>query len=203
MKTLIKTTVVLFFLATGITSIWAANYKVDLGESHVKWNAKKVVGQHNGIINFKQGSLDAKGNVISAGNFEIDMQTIVDKDLDNESWNSKLITHLKSDDFFSVEKFPVSSLVITKVEKADNSNFHFTGNLTIKGITNPVQFDAMVLTSKGSLIAEGTMKIDRTLYKIEYGSGKFFSNLGNNMIDDAFTLDFKLVAKEGSSTSSK
>lgn len=196
MKTIAQKTVLLFFLVFITIALLAAGYKVDSSESQLKWTAKKVTGQHFGTIDLKQGSLTASGNVISGGSFEIDMKTIVDKDLENESWNSRLVEHLKSEDFFSVEKFPVSSITLTKVEKGEGPNFHFTGDLSIKGATHPVSFDATVEINNRKLIATGNLSIDRTLYDIKYGSGKFFSNLGNNLVDDFFTLDFKIVANQ-------
>lgn len=185
---------VLFFAAT--PGVFATDYKVDVKESQVKWTGKKVSGQHFGTISFKQGNLSASGNTVSVAGFEMDMNSIVCSDLENESWNSRLVGHLKSDDFFSVEKYPVSSLAVSKVENLGGNQFRFTGNLTIKGTTHPVTFDAKVDVANGQLVAEGAIKVDRTLYDIRYGSGKFFDSLGNNMIDDFFTLDFKLVAKE-------
>jgi polyisoprenoid-binding protein YceI len=189
-------TIHLFLLVFVTSGLLAAGYKVDPSESQFKWTAKKVTGQHFGTIDLKQGSLTASGNVISVGSFEIDMKTIVDKDLENESWNSKLVEHLKSEDFFSVEKFPVSSITLTKVEKGEGLNFHFSGDLSIKGATHPVSFDATVEINNVRLVATGNLSIDRTLYDIKYGSGKFFSNLGNNLVDDFFTLDFKIVANQ-------
>lgn len=196
MKTFRKPTAVLIFLIAAAINLQASDYKVDLKESQVKWTGKKVSGQHFGTINFKKGNLTVDGSSISSGDFEIDMQSIVDTDLENEAWNSKLVGHLKSDDFFSVEKFPVSSLILTKVEKVAGTNYRFSGNLSIKGMTHPVAFDAKVELNTGKLVATGIIRVDRTLYDIRYGSGKFFSSLGDNMIDDFFTLDFKLVALE-------
>lgn len=196
MKTLRNLLAFIIVFLSAATIVFATDYRIDVKESQVKWTGKKVTGQHYGTINVKQGSLTADGNIISASNVEIDMNTISNKDLENESWNSRLVGHLKSDDFFSVEKYPVSSLALGKVENLGGNQFRFTGNLTIKGTTHPVTFDAKVDVTNGQLVAEGAIKVDRTLYDIRYGSGKFFDSLGNNMIDDFFTLDFKLVAKE-------
>ena len=47
----------------------------------------------------------------------------------------------------------------------------------------------------GKLGAYAEMKIDRTLYDIKYGSGKFFEGLGDKMIDDHFMIKFKIAAE--------
>jgi polyisoprenoid-binding protein YceI len=196
MKTFGKLTATLLVFVAATLSLGAADFKIDTKESQVKWTGKKISGQHFGTIGFKQGSLETSENIISEGFFEIDMQSVVCSDLENETWNSKLVGHLKSDDFFSAEKFPVSTLLLTKVEKVSGTDFSFSGSLSIKGITHPVKFNAKVEVNTGKLVAEGIIRVDRTLYDIKYSSGKFFESLGNNMIDDFFILDFKLVANE-------
>ena len=72
----------------------------------------------------------------------------------------------------------------------------FTADLTIKGITAPVEFDAEVNDQSGQLTATGVMTVNRTKYGIKYGSGSFFEGLGDKVIYDDFTLKFKLVAAE-------
>jgi polyisoprenoid-binding protein YceI len=49
--------------------------------------------------------------------------------------------HLKSPDFFDVEKHPVITFKSTKVEKAGDGKLKVTGDLTIKGTTKPVVLD--------------------------------------------------------------
>ena len=49
--------------------------------------------------------------------------------------------HLRSPDFFDVEKYPIMTFVSTKVHDIDGSKFKITGNLTIKDVTKEVTFD--------------------------------------------------------------
>lgn len=203
MKTASKISGLLFLIISLSYQLQATNFKVDVKESNIKWVGKKITGQHNGTIDFKEGNIEVNGNSITGGNFEVNMQSIVCSDLENESWNNKLISHLKSEDFFSVEKNPVSELKVTSVEHIDGNEYLFKGDLSIKGLTHPITFNAKIDLSTDSLIAVGSLSVDRTLYNIKYGSGKFFDSLGNNMIDDFFTLNFTLVAKVSSETASK
>lgn len=175
-------------------SIHAGDYTVNKSESSVKWLAKKVTGQHNGTISFSEGVLVVTNGKPSGGEFVIDMNSIVCEDLTDANWNQKLIGHLKSDDFFSVEKHPSAKLVLTNVQGMGGNKYLFKGNLTIKGITHPAEFEATVSMTEKSASAEGTIVVDRTLYDVRYGSGKFFENLGDKTIYDDFTLDFKVVA---------
>jgi polyisoprenoid-binding protein YceI len=180
--------------------LFAGNYEVDKSKSTVKWTGKKVTGQHNGTVDFKSGSLEVNDNKIEGGTFKIDMTTIENVDLKDESSKRKLVGHLKSDDFFSVDKYPVSTLVVKKVQHKSGNDYSFTGDLTIKGITHPVSFTAEVNIDNDRLVSGGVIEVDRTLYNVRYGSGKFFDNLGDNMIYDTFTLDFNVVATKTSGT---
>ena len=169
-------------------------YSVNKANSTVKWEAKKVTGQHDGTIAINNGSLKLDGNQILGGSLVIDMKSIVNTDITDAAMNKKLVGHLWSDDFFSVEKFPESKLNIVKVEPKSGDVYHFVGDLTIKGITKPIEFDAKVNLVGEKLTANGVITINRTLYDVRYGSGSFFTGLGDKMIYDDFTLDFVLVA---------
>ena len=176
------------------TFAFSDEYSVNKSASKVKWEAKKVTGKHDGTISFVNGSVKLNGNKISDGSFVIDMNTIVVTDITDPGTNKKLVGHLSSDDFFSVAKFPQSKLEIKNSELKSGDNYRFVGDLTIKGITKPVEFDAKVNVSSGKLTASGIITVNRTLYDIKYGSGSFFSGLGDKMIYDDFTLEFEFIA---------
>jgi len=194
MKTL--KSIAVFVLALSLTtSVFAGSQNVDTAKSSVKWLAKKVTGQHTGTIGIKEGNLVVEKGKITSGKVVIDMNSIVDVDLTDAGYNAKLIGHLKSPDFFEVATFPTAELVITKVESNGNSHT-FSGNLTIKGITNPASFTATSAKDGKNTIYAGTLSIDRSKYNVRYGSKSFFDNLGDKVIYDEFTLDFNLVVSE-------
>lgn len=169
-------------------------YKVDATASSIDWKAYKVTGQHNGSVNVKSGSLTFADGKLTGGSFEMDMTTIKVLDLQGE-WAGKLEGHLKSDDFFSTEKNPVSKFVITKVaSRGTAGSYRVTGNLTVKGITKEIKFDATLNAADGKATGEAALKIDRTDFDIRYRSGNFFENLGDKTIYDEFDLNVKLVA---------
>jgi len=174
----------------------AADYVVDKATSKVNWEAKKVTGKHDGTISFDSGLVTVTNNQISGGTFVMDMKTIANTDIADAGMKAKLMGHLASDDFFAVAKFPESKLVIKKVTPVSAGEFHFLADLTIKGITNPVDFNAKVSVNGDKLNAEGVITVNRTLYEIKYGSGKFFEGLGDKMIYDDFTLAFNVVAQK-------
>lgn len=156
---------------------------VSTEKSTVTWKAYKVTGSHTGTVALQSGALAFDNGQLTGGEFTVDMTTLTATDLEGE-WKDKLVGHLKSEDFFSVEKHNLSNLVFTQVKASGKNSYEVTGNLTIKGITKPVTFDLSVYGSK----ATATLKVDRAQYDIRYGSGSFFDNLGDKTIYDEFDL---------------
>ncbi|MBI2521273.1 MAG: YceI family protein [Bdellovibrio sp.] len=159
--------------------------EVDIARSHFEWLGTKVTGKHIGTIALKSGKLEFDQGKLKGGEFIMDMNSITNTDQTGE-WREKLITHLKSSDFFDIQKFPESKLIVRKVE-----GDHVTADLTIKGKTNPVSFKVAKKDSEYS----GILKFDRTKFDMIYGSGSFFKSLGDKMIHDEVVLNFKVVTK--------
>jgi polyisoprenoid-binding protein YceI len=173
-------------------------FKINAEKSKVEWVGKKVTGQHNGEIKIAKGEITAANGLVNGGNVAIDMSTITCLDMQGE-WAEKLVGHLKSDDFFSVEKHATSTFTIKNVSpikgaKAGANNATIKGDLTIKGITHEIEFPAIVEIRGVNLVANGEAKIDRTKYDIKYGSANFFEGLGDKAIDNEFSVKFKLAA---------
>jgi polyisoprenoid-binding protein YceI len=187
-------------MVAGLAS--AETYKVDPATSQLKWLAKKVTGQHNGTVDIKSGELKVEKGMLTGGKVDVDMNSIKVLDLTDADSNAKLTGHLKSNDFFAVEKNPTSTFEIKTVKaisgaKAGEANATIDGVLTIKGIAKPLSFPAIVAITKNSVSASAVgVKVDRTAYDIRYGSGKFFQGLGDKVIYDEFTLDITLNAKK-------
>lgn len=172
--------------------------EIDSAKSSVSWLGKKVTGQHEGTIAIKGGSIELDKNTLKGGKIEVDMATIKNTDLKDAEYNKKLTDHLNSDDFFATAKNPVSTLVIKEAKELKgnkDATHEITADLTIKGITKPVTFPASVTIKDGKATAKGKITIDRTQYEIKYGSGKFFQNLGDKMINDTFELSFDVATK--------
>ena len=149
-------------------------------------------------FDFSRREIVMAGKELKGGEFAIDMTSLTDTDLKDAAYNKKLVTHLKSEDFFNAEKFPTAVLKIKSVKSVEGftgPTFEVTGDLTIKGKTNEVKFPAMVQTKDGKTTATANITIDRTKWDIKYGSGKFFTGLGDKLIYDDFKLDIALASK--------
>jgi len=185
---IMKSILAIFLIAISLVS-FSQNVTIDAKNSSVKWHGKKVTGEHMGAIQLKSGAFELVNNKIASGVFAIDMTSITNSDIEDEGYNTKLVGHLKSDDFFSVEKFPVATLKITGSSAFTNNSCFVEGDLTIKGITHPISFE--VKKENGNYKSE--LVIDRSKFDVKYGSGSFFEGLGDKMIYDEFTLSIVLA----------
>lgn len=180
------------------TAAKPAVLKVDPAKSTMTWTGRKVGGQHSGTVKLSKGDLQLDGTKLVGGAFDIDMKSIVNTDLTDASTNAKFMGHMKSDDFFAVEKHPTAKFKITKATPiagaaAGQPNYTIDGDLTIKGITNAVSFPAAVTVSGNSASATAKFDLDRTKWDIKYGSG-LIGTAADKVIYDDFNVDLKVVA---------
>lgn len=182
------------FTNPGAKKAKETTYKIDGQQSKLTWNAKKVTGEHAGLAPISGGSVVLDGGKLKGGSIDVSLKDLTVTDLTDPEANGKLTKHLKSDDFFAVEKHPAAKLVITSATPTGAGAYDVTGKLTIKGITNEVKFPATVKADNQKLTATAKVTVDRTKYDIKFRSKNFFENLGDKAIDDNFTLDVSLVA---------
>lgn len=175
------------------TTAYAINdtFMVTPDNAAFTWVAKKVTGQHNGLINV-MGEVEMKNNIVQAGKFEIDMKSIKVLDIQDPENNGQLTGHLMSDDFFGVEKYPTATLEITRAFEDGSDRYGFEGNLTVKGITDKISGQYGVQNYRDGAIITGAFDFDRTAYDVRYRSGKFFSDLGDKMIYDEVLIGFEI-----------
>ncbi len=175
-------------------------FKVQVSESKVFWTGKKLSGEHVGVISLKNGEIVLDGDKFVGAKINIDMSSIICTDIEDANYNQKLVGHLKSDDFFSVAKFPESNFQATQFDaisgaKSGEANYTVKGLLSIKGISHEISFPAKLEIKNDILQIDATLSVDRTKWDIKYGSGSFFDGLGDKMIHDKFDLKFQLVSK--------
>lgn len=186
MKNTIKNVSILTFVTLftlSFTTIDKEKKVIKTDKSKVVWKGYKVTGSHEGTIDVKSGTLVFEGDKLTGGEFVIDMTSISTTDLEGE-YKGKLDGHLKSDDFFGVSNHPTAKLVFTSVKSSGKSAYDVTGDLTIKGKTNPINFTISIYGNK----ATASLKVDRTKYEVRYGSTSFFDGLKDKAIYDEFDL---------------
>lgn len=142
-------------------------------------------GGHDGTIDIKEGYFIKTNDKISGGEFIIDMASIKSTDIENEEANKSLVDHLKDTDFFDVKKYPQGKLVITKVEYHDTTHAQIHADLSLKGVTESIRFQAefnfkaLTMTTK--------FKIDRTRWGVNYNS-----KLKDSAISDAIGFEVSI-----------
>ena len=94
-----------------------------------------------------------------------------------------------------MRNFLLSKLIITGSTPFDKGTGVVKGTLTIKGITNPIEFKAISQKKDDGMWFFANIIVDRTKYDISYGSGTFFDNLGDKTIFDEFKLKVSLFVK--------
>lgn len=160
----------------------------------LKWTGFGVGKSHTGEIALKSGTVEMKGSDLIGGLFVLDMGTLTTAD------SPKLQGHLRTADFFDVEKFKEGAFKITKVEalkdaKAGAPTHKITGDLTIKGKTHTEEFLATITKQGAAFVAKADAEIkDRTQYDIVYNSSKFktASALGDKLINDNIKIQLDL-----------
>lgn len=191
-----------FLLIAELTAQNTRVYQIDADTSRIEWTGKKVIGEHHGTVRILDGIVEFQGNRVKGGKVTVDLASITNLDIESNKWRQKLEDHLRSEDFFFTEKFPTARFEITKVKSgktADTGNFNYliSGMLTIRGITQEIEFSAQVFRKEKGWRSKGVIKLDRTRWNIRYNSGKYFKNLGDKMINDKFTLKFTVETLEG------
>lgn len=180
--------------ATGLDFPAASDgtYNFDAPSSKLSWLGKKVTGQHTGSFNLKDGFVEFLSGNIARGQFNFDMSSIVVTDLTGDA-KADLEGHLKSDDFFATSKFPTASFIIKSSKLLNKHQFEVSGDLVVKGISKPATIQVVAVPSGDkNLNVSGAINLDRTLYDIKFRSAKFFSDLGDKMIEDNFLVKFDL-----------
>lgn len=191
-------------------SSFDAIYYADNTNSAIEWEGYKPTGTHHGTIDISNGKLEAKDGVLVGGEFTIDMNSIVVEDLTDPDKNKKLLGHLKSSDFFETETFPTATFVVTGAKAIDGSQIDktkekgdlvpthaITGNLTMKGITKSITFNARVEIDENKVVAQtNQFFIDRAQWNVQYGSRSFFNDLKDNFINDEMGISITLIANK-------
>ncbi len=167
----------------------AQNLHLKTDKSTLKWTGEQITTKtHFGSLKFKSGNITFENEIISSGKFLVDMTSLLVEDLQG-NYKQRLEGHLKSDDFFSVEKFNESSLTIVSSSKND-SGLDVNGNLTIKGITLPIKFKLEDLgMGQEEVRWKGVLTFDRSKYNVRFRSGSFFQNLGDKLILDEIRIE--------------
>jgi polyisoprenoid-binding protein YceI len=173
-----------------------SKYVAEPSQSTIEWTGKKLTGEHYGEITLRRGELIFSKEKLIGGTFEMDMSSIICTDITDAKSNKRLIDHLKSEDFFSVNRFPSSQFAIVSVEVKSANEYYVTGNLTIKGKASPVSFPVKLRNDNNQIIADATITFDRSKYDVKFGSQSFYENLGDKLVYDDVDISIKMTLRK-------
>ena len=126
-------TLIITVLLAATPLVAADTWTVDAAHSEANFKVRHLMSNVSGSFNDFSANLttDAKNPAASSIDFTIQAASV---DTDNENRDK----HLRSADWFEVEKFPTISFKSTKIEPAGKDRFNVTGNLTMHGVTKAV-----------------------------------------------------------------
>jgi rhodanese-related sulfurtransferase len=177
------------------------DYAIDATVSRIGWRGRNVLNNHHGSIAIKSGRIAIQQGLPVSGGCVIDLNSIRCDDLAGDKLHDVLITHLCSHDFFDTALHPEARLVILRAERIAGAcrgmpNIRLYTTLTLRGIDAPLVMDvAAGSTDDGRLAAQGAFNFDRTLWKLIYGSARFFHRLAGHLVNDLIEIDLKVVTR--------
>ncbi|MGX1928154.1 YceI family protein [Flagellimonas sp. 2504JD4-2] len=166
--------------------------KIDTEKSVIKWKGSNLFkfNQHYGTVKFLSGEMSMNGPTISGGKFVADMNSITNTD---GKYNEMLVSHLKHQDFFHVEKYPTAKLEIHQVKLGNNGQMEVDALLTIKGISRTIKFNSTMEKGSKETLLTSKFIIDRTRWGISYESKGIVGSVKDDIISDAIEFEVILV----------
>jgi polyisoprenoid-binding protein YceI len=164
-----------------------ATFAFSNADSKVNYVGAKVSKKHDGSFETFKGTVKGVGNdpTKSTVTVEIDTASVTSDD-------EKLTTHLKSPDFFDVEKFPKARFTSTAIKAGgDKGASHtVTGNLELHGVTKSITFPATIKMSNDSVDVDAEFSINRKDFGIVY------AGMADDLIKDEVLIKLEIRAKK-------
>ena len=170
---------------TSEASTAGKEYVIRTESSKVGFTGSKVTGSHTGGFKKFAGSFKiAEDKLVGTPGLKIDMNSIF---TDNE----KLTGHLKSKDFFEVERYPITTFTVTSADVIDGDKYTVTGNLDLHGVKKSISFPATIKATDDEVTLKADFAINRHDFNINY-AGK-----ADDLIRDQVVLALDVKATPG------
>ena len=172
-----------------------ATYRL-LTNNKLQWEGGNANGNHKGEITLKRGQIKSEQSSLS-GEFIIDMNSINTLDISQDEGALYLNAHLRSEDFFLSKLFPEAifrfeNIAPVQTPYQTDVNYILEGELSIRGITQVQNVNALISIVEDKLILNAKVSLDRTRWDVLYGSAKFFKFLGMHKIFDTIFIEMRL-----------
>lgn len=155
--------------------------------SKVGFIGSKVTGSHKGGFKTFTGYFTVKDGKPVGNDHKVNIDM-------TSTWsdNDKLTGHLKTNEFFDVEKYPQSTFDVTSLEKKSDTEYTVAGNFTLHGVTKNISFPATVSQSGDTVKIASKFDINRKDFNIN------FPGKTDDLIRDEVVIELDLEAKSGS-----
>ncbi|NWJ40881.1 MAG: YceI family protein [Geothrix sp.] len=149
-------------------------YKIDPVHSEVSFKIRHLLAKVSGRFTKFSGTIKVDAADISKSSVEVSIDA-TSINTDNEMRDK----HLKTGDFFDVEKFPTITFKSTSVKEVAKGKLEVTGDFTLRGVTKRITFPITAAGTQpgmkpGTVVAgfiDGAVTINRNDYGIKYGPG--------------------------------
>lgn len=173
-----------------------SKWTVDAAHSSIDFSVKHMmVSKVKGAFQKFNASVEADPNNLTTANidFTIDVASIDTRNNDRDN-------HLRSADFFDVEKYPTMTFKSTKIVKTDDDEYDVTGDVTLHGVTRSETFsvtfeglakDPMSGAEKIGFSANG--KIKRSDYGLTWNAAL---ETGGVLVGDDIKVSIEIEASK-------
>ncbi|QAY77571.1 YceI family protein [Sphingosinicella sp. BN140058] len=160
-------------------AVASGDYRLDKSHAKIVWGIS-----HFGFSTYygeftrfdAQLKLDAANPAASRLEATIDATSLSTND-------AKLDAHLNSADFFDTAKFPQARFVSTAVHRTGAKSAHVLGNLTLHGVTKPVEL-AVTFNGAGQNVAKvpvAGFSAEGTIKRSDFGINAYLPALGDEV----------------------
>lgn len=171
----------------------AGTYTLDPAHTRIGFVARHaMVTRVRGQFNEFEGTIVVDANDPESSNTQVTIQAA-----SIDTRNSQRDEHLRSNDFFSMEEFPLITFNSTGITQTGSDEFDLTGDLTVKGVTNsvtiPFKFEGAATDPFGNerIGFEGSTSINRKDYGVSWNA---VLETGGVMVSEKITLEFEVSA---------
>lgn len=156
---------------------------LDKARSTVKAVGAKITGSHELTFTDFSGALRLDGETVTGVDVTVKTGSV-------ETDSPKLVTHLKSEDFFAADQFPDATFASTAVTAGGEGGASHTvkGNLTIRGTTKEITFPATLAVTPEAVTGHAEFAIVRGDF------GVVFPGKPDDLIQDNVLLKVDLVS---------
>jgi len=172
-------------------------YQLDVKKSKLLWKAPK--NRHNGFILFNSGTLSnfTTGRP-TRGTFSINMNSMRSTDEASADGRKNVDDKLRSEDFFAVSKYPTATMLVKQILPEQNpATYKVSGELTIKGMTKPIEFTTIMKQNGNTIIATASTNISREKWNINHQPQPtpwdLLARMQDNLVDDDIAVSLELV----------